>query len=237
MHELDHCATSKYIPISEQEKNIIIKNIINKNNIKRKDKFIKYINNKFKKYGGILPISGISDTRQSIQNNVNLTQLNEGITAWKQEMYEKQLGIQPYQVYSFEKEAAKFIADMIGKENLIQMHFNNDYEGIRQLFKNNTGTELNDMVKKMNNKPKFSILLNSIPIVGKIYRRKFNTKIREFHADFQKSMQDIKKQNQSKNRTGFIPKIDVNGPTTYLNTKGKNGNHKNTLGVPEVNSR
>lgn len=237
MHELDHCATSEYISISEQEKNNIIETIINKNKIKRKDKVKNYINNKYKKNKGLLPISGISDIRQSIHNNVNLTPLNEGITAWKQEMYEKQLGIRPYRVYSFEKEVSKFISDMIGKENLIKMHFNHDYEGIRQLFKENTGTELNCLVEKLNNKPRFNILLNNIPIVRKIYKRNFNTKRREFYTDIQQSMQDIKKQNQEKRRTDFIPKIDVKHQTTDFNTQRKNDNHKENSELPEVESR
>ena len=237
MHELDHCANTKYVPISDHDKNIFLEDILKEYKMKgRKINRVKnYIDKKYKQ--GILPISGISDKRQSIQNNINLTQLDEGITAWKQEMYEKQLGIRPYRVYSFEKEVAKFISDMIGKENLIQMHFNNDYEGIKKLFKDNTGTELNDLVKKMNDKPKFNILLNSIPIAGKIYRRKFNNKRMEFYTDFQQSMQVIKKQHQEKRRTDFVPKFIVNSQTIDCYAQEKIENKKKNIETPEVSCR
>ncbi len=171
MHEMDHCATTEYVDISEQE---------------------------YEKDNGKLAIVGIGDYRQVIKNGINLKKLNEGITAYKQEMYDEFLGNKPSTNYKIEKNVAKFIGDVIGKEELIRMHFNNDYEGIRIAFKENSGKDLNELVKRLNKKSKIKTML-----FGKMYTRNFSKKLEKFMGEY-----NINEKGYQRN-TEFIPKWSV----------------------------
>ena len=95
-------------------------------------------------------------------------------------MYDKFLGNKSYTPYGTEKKVAKFIGSVIGEENLISMHFNNDYEGIRKAFNEKTGQDLNDLVKEMNKKSLLKTLL-----FGKLYTKSFSKKIERKIAQYE----------------------------------------------------
>jgi hypothetical protein len=95
-------------------------------------------------------------------------------------MYDKYLGYKAYTPYEAQKKVAKFIGNVIGKENLIGMHFNNDYNGIRKSFYEKTGQDLNDLVDKMN---KQSMLKTQI--FGKPYIKYFSKKIEKYISQYE----------------------------------------------------
>ena len=148
------------------------------------------INEMYARCNGELEISGIQDFRQVLVNGIDLKKLNEGITAYKQERYDRFLGNKPYTNYKIEKKAAKFIGSVIGEEKLISMHSNNDYEGIRTAFKEKTGEELNDLVDELNKKSKTMTM-----IFGKMYTRYFSKKIEKFMGKYKIS--DLKEKEYS----------------------------------------
>lgn len=157
MHELDHCATTKYLD-------------------KEQSTFV----------------AGIVDYRELIY----LNKLNEGITSYKQALYDEALGINSHiERYSIEKSVASFIADTIGKEQLISMHFNNDYNGIRKAFREKTGRDLNDLVEKLNKKSYIKSM-----IFGKLYTSMFSKEINEYMESFK-----VEQKN-----TDFISKYKIN---------------------------
>ena len=204
MHEIDHCATTKYIHISEQEKEQYIQSYLERNKIeylKIENRIRNVVNKMYDGSNGNLAISGIYDFRQLMQNGINLKKLNEGITAYKQEMYDKFLGNEPHTSYKIEKDVAKFIGDVIGKEELISMHFNNDYEGIRTAFYSKTGKELNELVKKLSKKSKLKTML-----FGKMYTRNFSKKM-------EKSIEEFSVKKEQKRNTDFVPKFNVDYTT------------------------
>lgn len=211
MHEMDHCATTKYVHISEEEKKEYIskikQNIIEqeKNPIKRRIKLAR-LKNVYSEINGRLPISGIYDIRQTIDTGIGLRSLDEGIIAWKQEMYDKQLGIAPNTGYVEEKKVAKFVAEMIGKENLIKMHFNNDYSGIREAFFEKTGRDLNHLVRELNRRPKnpnpMRIMLSKIGINS---LEKYFRESKKYSDTIDRNIQQVKKNG----RTDFIKKYNI----------------------------
>ena len=195
-HEIDHCATTEYVKIDTHDKNQYIQKYLKHHNIKHTNKFIQHINRIYEKVNGMLAVSGISDMRQEINNDIGLRNLNEGITAYKQEMYDKFLGNKPHTSYGTQKKVAKFIGSVIGEENLIRMHFNNDYEGIRKDFNEKTGGELNDLVERMNKKS----LLKTI-LFGRIYTKYFSKKIEKYIAQYETTIPKIDENIQSKARS------------------------------------
>lgn len=211
MHEMDHCATTKYVHISEEEKEEYIskikQNIIEqeKNPIKRKIKVAR-LKNAYSEINGRLPISGIYDIRQTINTGIGLRSLDEGIIAWKQEMYDKQLGIEPNTGYVEEKKVAKFVAEIIGKENLIKMHFNNDYNGIREAFFEKTGRDLNHLVRELNRRPAspnpIRIMLSKIGINS---LEKYFRESKRYSDTINRNIQQVKKNG----RTDFIKKYNI----------------------------
>ena len=161
MHEIDHCATTEYLQISKPEYEQYIQSYIKRNHIKNPQDISNIrnsLNQMYNEHEGILEISGIQDFRQLLQNGIDLKKLNEGITAYKQELYDKFLGNKPNTAYIAEKEVARFIGKVIGRENLINMHFNNDYEGIKTLFDERTGKDLNELVNLLDKKSIFKSL-------------------------------------------------------------------------------
>lgn len=161
MHEIDHCATTEYLQISKPEYEQYIQSCIKRNHIENPQDISKVknlLNQIYNEHKGIFEIVGIQDFRQLLQSGINLKKLNEGITAYKQELYDKFLGNKPNTAYIAEKEVARFIGKVIGKENLINMHFNNDYEGIKTLFDERTGKDLNELVNLLDKKSIFKSL-------------------------------------------------------------------------------
>ena len=143
MHELDHCATTTYVDIGDEKRERYIEKCLKNSSslsIKKLEKYLKETNGK-------IPIVGIRDDRQLN----SLDGLNEGITEYKNEKYCRFLGIKPLiKRYTVEKMVAQFIAETIGEKNLISMHFDNDYEGIRKAFELETGKDLDLLVSNMN---------------------------------------------------------------------------------------
>ena len=161
MHEIDHCATTEYLQISKPEYEQYIQSCIKRNHIENPQDISKIknlLNQIYNEHKGIFEIVGIQDFRQLLQSGINLKKLNEGITAYKQELYDKFLGNKPNTAYIAEKEVARFIGKVIGRENLINMHFNNDYEGIKTLFDERTGKDLNELVNLLDKKSIFKSL-------------------------------------------------------------------------------
>lgn len=194
---------------------------------KRMQNFIRRnVEEQYKKCDGILAVSGIFDYRQLAENGINLRMLNEGITAYKQEMYDKFLGRKIKVSYNMEKDVAEFIANIIGRDELINLHFNNDYEGIRGKFKEKTGNELNELVKILNSKSIVKTIL-----FGTIYTRKIGMRIKTFMEDSRRGVDIISKKNAD-----FVPKFDIdhteikkfiedaeNKQTYMMQEKDKNG--------------
>lgn len=161
MHEIDHCATTEYLQISKSEYEQYIQSCIKRNHIENPQDISKIknlLNQIYNEHKGIFEIVGIQDFRQLLQSGINLKKLNEGITAYKQELYDKFLSNKPNTAYIAEKEVARFIGKVIGRENLINMHFNNDYEGIKTLFDERTGKDLNELVNLLDKKSIFKSL-------------------------------------------------------------------------------
>lgn len=161
MHELDHCATTTYRDMGDEEKErYIAKRLNNSGSLLKEKKLEQYFNKHLKGSNGKFPFVGIRDDRQLDY----LSGLNEGITEYKVEKYCELLGIKPQGCYIIEKMVAQFIADTIGEEKLISMHFNNDYEGIRKAFKLETGKDLGSLVTRMNFII-FQMELSSVPLL------------------------------------------------------------------------
>lgn len=205
MHELDHCATAKEVVLTEKQFRKIVKYALELKKIKnpiQKRLFINKLYRKFEKDNRVLNITGISDNLQEAKNGVELRELNEGITAWKQEMYDIASGIKPRTGYVYQKQVAKFIGDIIGKEELIKHHFNNDYQGIKDSFYEKTGRDLNELVKVLNDKPKFRLKYKFF----KKKREKYSEKMNEFSKKLYECMEEIKPKN---GKTDFIPKYNI----------------------------
>lgn len=179
-HEIDHCATTEYVHIDNHDKSQYIQKYLKQHNIRNTNVFIQLINRIYEKVNGMLAVSGILDKRQEINNGINLIVLNEGITAYKQEMYDKFLGNKFHTPYETQKNVAKFIGSVIGEENLISMHFNNDYDGIRKAFNEKTRQDLNDLIEKMNKKSLIKTML-----FGTLYTKYFSKKIEKYMSQYE----------------------------------------------------
>lgn len=208
-HEMDHCATTEYIQLSEHEREKYIEYFIKNSKIEnpKKVKEARYFVNEI--FGdGRIPIVGIRDIRYEIQNGIGLKNLNEGITAYKQEMYDRFLGDKTHSSYETEKKVAKYIGDVIGKETLIQNHFNNDYESIRIAFRNRTGKDLNPLIQELNKEPNFI----ARKLLGRLYTSKFNKdknkKIDQFIGET-----SFMNNRQQKRNTDFVPKCTIDYET------------------------
>lgn len=219
MHELDHCATTKYFAINEEQEAKYIKSFIDRNQITNPKKQIKIknvIHNLFKEHKGIIPVSGIRDFRQLMLNDINLDKLNEGITAYKQELYDKFLGKKTTTSYIIGKDVAAFIADIIGEEKLIIMHSNNDYNGIKEAFREKTDTDLNILVQKLNEMSNIKMMF-----LGKIYVRKFAKKMHRYMATINKRP-PAKRAEESRE---VVPKSEINHQKIKLNLNRNSDNH------------
>lgn len=205
MHELDHCAITEYLDIDERQKEEYIQQYIERNkvtNIKSQQFIRNRIDKLLQRYNGILAVSGVMDYRQLMKNGIQTRNLNEGITAYKQEIYDEFLGNRPHTAYKVEKDVAAFIAEIIGREELISRHFNNDYDGMRKLFNEKTGKDLNDLVKKLNKK---SFIKSSFGFLSKGYVEKFSSEMHTYMESFRE--EQIKK-SRGRN-TDFVPKCEI----------------------------
>lgn len=166
MHEIDHAATTTEVEVSEEDKDKYIeryldkyigRDVFNQSNLsvdKKREDISRAINENYYKNNKKVYITGIFDVRKIIDQRLNLRAFNEGITAYKQELYDIYNGVKPKTFYRQEKKLAKQVAETIGKENLISKHFDGDYEEIRQMFYDKTGQDLNYLVEELNNMKK-----------------------------------------------------------------------------------
>lgn len=228
MHEIDHCATTKYMYINEDEKNKFKKQIIDNARQKNISKFsqgfivgakLQDLYRLSRKYNNILSISGIRDMRYSITYSLDLRMFNEGITAYKQEMYDKFLGTKPHTSYIIEKQTAKLVGDVIGIKNLIQLHYNNDYEGMRKAFQEKTGQDLNDLVRYLN-KSKLKQFI--IPFYKNIYDKE----IQHYKEPLDKKINyediNVKLNNKNDKKQKFLDEIIVKYKEKNCNVLNEN---------------
>ena len=221
MHELDHCATTEYLIIDEKQKDEYIQQYSDKNKLTnaRLQRFKDRIDKLLQNYNGILAVSGIHDFRKLMTYGIQTRKLNEGITAYKQGIYDEYLGNKSETAYKVEKDVASFISDIIGKDKLIAMHFNNDYDGIRESFNEKTGKDLNDLVKELNKKSYLKTM-----IFGRLYTRRFSRDIHTY-------MENIREEHSSKlgeRNTDFVPKYQIDHTKAIENMK-ENGMQKQQM--------
>lgn len=179
MHEIDHCATTSYIDLDEEQvkelllfktRNGFLGRFISKFKPfmkMKKDRWTNMTNNK-------LAIIGFDNPLLDMQHNMTFWRLNEGITVLKQKKFSEALGIEFNKLssssYQAEPVVAEFIANKVGLDNLIKFQHNNDYEGLRKAFFDVTGKDLNDLVSDLN---KIPLLL---PISEKRIKKRLNFK-------------------------------------------------------------
>ncbi len=152
-HELDHCATTEYISMTENQQEEYINNVINANGMTNKqdiDIFKRMMKEAHQVSGGEHPIVGVKDAKVNELKGLNLNQLNEGITVYKQKKYDEVIGKKFKTAYKSEKKVAELLAKTIGEDKMIELHFNNDYETMKELFNRETGKDLNYIVQKLN---------------------------------------------------------------------------------------
>lgn len=156
-HELDHCACT---PIKvKHEYNQL------KSKIKEKHKYLYrlipnfILSEIFLKIHYEGPISGIANLErqkgymlQKLSYGTKLENyLNEGITSLKQKMYSDKLEIKFHKKKDFfygARIGAECLGNVIGFENMISLHFNNDLQTIKQQFLLKTGIDLEQLIIK-----------------------------------------------------------------------------------------
>lgn len=148
LHELDHCACSP-IRVKKEYKEY------KKNHYILPDFILRYF---FLKtyYSG--PTSGILNStnkdnqiRKIIYGTNWENYLNEGITSLKQVMYCDKLNIKFHynqDFYEGIRKGAKCLANVIGMQNMINLHFNNNLSIIEKDFYEKTGISLENLVLK-----------------------------------------------------------------------------------------
>lgn len=215
MHELDHCATNEYIDVTKEEKSQLLEKI----QIPVLSKIFKIAFNTI--FSKKFPVSGVLDYRQVIQNGLSLRNLNEGITAYKEEIYDNFLGYKSHTSYKAGKTVAKFIGEVIGTDELIRMHFDNDYNAMRVAFQEKTGQDLNTLVSKLN---KESTIMTMF--LGRLYTNHYARKMDKF-------MQTISlTQTQSIAERSFIPKCEIDHTLAIENAQ--NSNSRNNVVDKEI---
>lgn len=196
MHEIDHCATTSYIDLDEQQtKNLLLyktkKGLFGKIICKfkpimqmKKDKWSNMTNNR-------LAILGFENPLLDMKYNIPFWRLDEGITVLKQKKFSEVLGIEFNKLssssYQVEPVVAEFIANKVGLDNLIKFRHNNDYEGLRKAFFDATGKDLNDLVSDLN---KIPLLL---PISEKRIKKRLNFKQYDIDVPIKKNNTFVQK--------------------------------------------
>lgn len=142
----------------------------------------------------------------------SLDSLNEGITSYKQKKYDEAVygeGKSPTDSkndgYRYFREVVAHIADIVGEKEVLQAQANGDYAILRESYKQKTGKDLNDIVKKMNS----FYLLNS-----KQRYAVMDEKIKEF-KDMTKDMS-----------TGKVEKVSKEDLAEYHETQKKEADQK-----------
>lgn len=178
-HELDHCATRTEAEYTNNQK----------------DNFYKYFNMVKK-----VPIIGRIATRyeKNFEAFVNSKKpitgvmyfskhrfLNEGITAFKQAKYDKELNIPQSETPLYNNKSGYHkianyvyqIADIIGEDNLLKAHFNNDFDDMSDKFDSETlGVgNLEEISKLMDKSVRFNYLIH--PITTKRVRSEIDKKL------------------------------------------------------------
>ncbi len=196
MHEIDHCATTSYIDLDEQQtKNLLLyktkKGLFGKIICKfkpimqmKRDKWSNMTNNR-------LAILGFENPLLDMKYNIPFWRLDEGITVLKQKKFSEVLGIKFNKLssasYQVEPVVAEFIANKVGLDNLIKFRHNNDYEGLRKAFFDATGKDLNNLVRDLN---KIPLLL---PISEKRIQKRLNFKQYDLEISHKENNSFIKK--------------------------------------------
>lgn len=195
-HELDHCGTAEYEDVSEQEKEEHIKNYIKTNGIKSipdQNEYRRVVNQIYETSGGKKAIVGVKNADVEDEKALNLNQLNEGITAYKQEMYDEFNGIKHRSQYRAQKEVARLIANIIGEENMIKLQFDNDYNGIREMFNSKTGKDLNEIIKKLN-----KIKATELMFAGRLGDFAFSIMLKRYMKGAKTKLDEEKKEETAK---------------------------------------
>ena len=152
-HELDHCATTEYIEMNEEQQEKYMQNVINANGVKDKQDIEiarRIMKEAHQVSNGQHPIVGIKDANVSELQGLNLNPLNEGITVYKQAKYDEVIGKKFKTAYKSEKQVAELLANTIGEDKMLECHFNNDYDSMKELFNKETGKDLNYIVQSLN---------------------------------------------------------------------------------------
>lgn len=157
LHELDHCACSP-ITVKQQYNKY-------KSEIKKKHKYFyklipDFISSEiFLKIHYEGPISGIANLKrergyilQKITYGTKLENyLNEGITSLKQKIYSDKLNLSFHKKKDFfygVRMGAECIGKVIGFDNLIYLHFNNNLKNIEEDFFGKTNIKLEELILK-----------------------------------------------------------------------------------------
>ena len=148
-HELEHCATTSYISVGMAFKERLFKH----------KKFNSFLHLSDSLETNTIAICGINDERYLITEDLDLTILEEGITSYIESLYNKMLG-QKVILYSYieSRYFAKFLAETIGLDNLALLRFNHDYESIKKMFAKETGKDLSEVVRILNEQNPFNII-------------------------------------------------------------------------------
>lgn len=205
-HELDNCGTTVYVDMTEQEKDEYIKNYIKTNGIKSipdQNEFRRVINQTYEMSDGKKAIVGIKDADVKDDIALNLAQLNEGITAYKQEMFDKYNGVKHRSQYKAQKDVARLIADVIGEDNMIRLQFGNNYNGIREMFNRKTGKDLNEIVKMLN-----KIKATELMFAGRLGDVVFSVMLKKYMKDAEIKIDD-EKENTTIQETKAIEQVGV----------------------------
>lgn len=143
-HELDHIATTRFIPPQEVEAHLN-KNIsdscrlFNKNEPLNKAEIV----NKFKQNNHGLVLHGVAGKINRCEY-FGSSVLDEGITAYKTkklDMFANNEQKGPQSGYRLREKIAKHMAGKIGEERFLTMHLDNDFAGITQSYMEATGKD------------------------------------------------------------------------------------------------
>ena len=225
-HELDHSATTTYIDISDEEKDKLINEFMLNNNISNsKENAIKKLVDRRLLRDRKLGIVGIHDDRK-LSSNLDLRELNEGITAYKQDLYDEFLGSKKkYSNYKYGKKMAELIVSVIGKEKLIRAHFNNDYEQIISAYKGATGKDIKSLLDILDKQPKMkktSVFIRLNPLTRPIYwyrKHKYKVESQEYSERLDTYASYIL--HKKGNNKSFVPKVKINEAEILESLKDK----------------
>ena len=215
-HELDHCATTTYKDIPVEEKDAYIEEYIKENGIteeEKKQEVADKINKMYEFTNGQKAIVGVKNSEKTSDEELSFTKLNEGITEYKQKMYDKELGIKSDSAYPTERKLAGIIADTIGVDEMIKLQFNNDYEGIRERFNQYSKTDLNQIVYEMNN------IKRTDTVMDIFFQMQFQKKLDRYASEIDKTKVQPTEEKSHGRNTDFVPKVEIDHEQVKENMK------------------